>query len=91
MEHMFGEGPPRRMARRLRTALKYIGTGLMYIGAAAWPTPEVWAALKAAKSIGRPPRPPSHPDRVTAHEDLPPLERRIFLDLEAQFRRQNEK
>ncbi|MFI6799369.1 hypothetical protein [Streptosporangium canum] len=91
-------GALRRMKRRLRRGLTYLGTGLMYLGAASWPNPEVLAALRAeaAKLSTRsarhgperaPGRPP-HPERITSHEHLPYRERRLFLKLEEQFRQE---
>ncbi|ACZ87043.1 hypothetical protein Aros01_07840 [Streptosporangium roseum] len=94
-------GALRRMTRRLRRGLSYLGTGLMYLGAASWPNPEVLAALRAeaAKLSTRParheperaPGRPPHPERITSHKHLPYRERRLFLKLEEQFRQEKEK
>ncbi|MFC6883303.1 MULTISPECIES: hypothetical protein [Actinomadura] len=90
------ENEPRSGA--LWRMLRGLQRGLMYVGANAWPTAEVYAALRAAsaESAAAAARRRDHrrlppPDVITAYADLAPDERDLLLHLEEQFKRENEK
>ncbi|WP_433336464.1 hypothetical protein [Spirillospora sp. CA-294931] len=97
MRDMNGMNPAATMLRKL---MRHIRVGLMYVGSSAWTRPEIQAALRAARDgeagpgdreAHRPGDPPPEPDTVTPLSELPHNERRLFLELEEQIRRENDR
>jgi hypothetical protein len=80
--------------------MRWLQTGLMYLGAYAWPSVEVYAALRAASAEAataaarrneRNAPGPLHPERMTSYADISTAELNLLLELEEQLKRENEK
>jgi len=75
--------------RPTRRTLRFVQIGLMYLGANVWPCAEVYYALRAATAEDAARR-EAKKDEVTPYEDLSKREHRLLMDLEQQFKDQDD-
>lgn len=87
-----------RESGALRRMMRCLQIGMMYMGVCAWPSVEVYAALRAASAESaaaaarrKQRRAPGrlHPEGITSYADLSTEERGVLLELEERLRREN--